>query len=295
MTTSVPTSQPLTGPLPVTSLPGGVAMITLEHPDKPLVIMDRSLLHRLDRTLDELENDLKAVYIRSADTKVFVAGADLKEIDALDDEALLTYLASGVQTLDRIASLPCPTVALVNGAALGGGLELALHCSAIVATRTNAKGKPYPIGLPEAGLGLCPGWGGTQRLAGRIDPATAITATAEGRPFTSDDLPEGLVDAFANSVDDLVSTADAWRQAQGDTWPSRTILDADPETMKTALMSTRDSVGDDAAAMAVCEAIWAGLEHGMDTGLATERRLLVALRKTEATRAKLNAFFQGVR
>ena len=153
---------------------------------------------------------------------------------------------------------PVIRFALLNGATLGGGMELALHCSAIIATRTTLKGKPYPIGLPEAGLGLCPGWGGTQRMPARMDPVTAITATAMGRPFKTNEIPEGLVDAFVDGPEDLVAQANAWCGEQHDIRPPRAIQDADPEMMQAALATARDSLGDDAAAHAVCEAIWAG-------------------------------------
>ncbi len=295
MTTSVSTSQAPVEPLPLSMIADGVAVITLENPTQPLVIMDHALIHRLDRTLDHLEDNLKAVYIKSADPRVFVAGADLKEIDGLEDDQLLEYLEAGVATFNRLAQLPCQTIALLNGAALGGGLELALHCSAIIATRTNAKGKPYPIGLPEAGLGLCPGWGGTQRMPARMDPTVAIQAAALGQPFLTNDMPDGLVDVFVDSEEDLVPAADAWCDQQPDLRHPGSIQDLDPNTLKAALTSSRDSLGDDAAAHAVCEAIWAGTEHGLEAGLAAERRLLVALRGTESTRLKLNAFFEGAR
>lgn len=295
MTTTALSSQQTVRPLPVELLSGNVVQITLENPDQPLVILDRSLLQRLDRTLDDLPENCATLLIRSADEKVFVAGANLKEIDSLGDEELRRYLAEGTRIFRRISDLPCPSVALVNGAALGGGLELALHCTAIVATRVNAKSRAYPIGLPEAGLGLCPGWGGTQRLPGRVDLATAIEATANGKPFMTEDLPEGLVDAFADSEDDLVSTALSWIESNRDHVPVRTVQQMDPETTLGVVSGIRDGVGDNAAAMAVCEAVHAGVEQGLDAGLAAERRLLVALRGTEETRKKLNAFFEGQR
>ncbi|MCH2132835.1 MAG: enoyl-CoA hydratase/isomerase family protein [Phycisphaerales bacterium] len=282
-------------PLPITTLANGVLMITLEHPDRPLVILDQALLKRLDRTLDELPADATAVYVQSGDSKVFIAGADLKEIDALTDDQLLAYLSEGVRIFERLSTLPCPSVALVNGATLGGGLELAMHCTAIVASRVNAKGKPYPIGLPEAGLGLCPAWGGTQYLPGRIAASTAIPATATGTPFSIADVPEGLVDAFADTPADLVATADQWLAATPDPTHPGTVQQADREAILAAIEQTRADAGDHAAALAVCDAIRTGLDRDLAGGLEAERRLLVALRQTEDTRAKLTAFFQGAR
>lgn len=295
MTTTAFSSQQTVQPLPMEFLPGNVALMTLENPEQPLVILDRSLLNRIDRTLDELPGDCTTLLIQSCDEKVFVAGANLKEIDSLGDDELRQYLAEGARIFSRIADLPFPSVALINGAALGGGLELALHCTGIVATRNNAKGRSYPIGLPEAGLGLCPGWGGTQRLPGRMDVETAVKATASGTPFTTEHAPHGLVDVFVDSVDELVSTALSWIEATRNETLVRTVQQLDPETTIAMVSGIRDTLGDNAAAVAVCEAVHAGVQQGLDAGLAAERRLLVALRGTDETRKKLNAFFEGQR
>lgn len=295
MTTAAFSSQSTAEPLPIQALPGKVSLITLENTELPLVILDRSLLSRLDRTLDELPDDCRLLLIQSGDEKVFVAGANLREIDALNDEELRSYLAEGIRIFQRIADLPFPSVALLNGVALGGGLELALHCSGIIATRHNAKGRPYQIGLPEAGIGLCPGWGGTQRLPGRVDVKTAVEAAALGKPFMTDDCPEGLVDVFVDSPEELVSTAISWIDSIHETTLVRTIQQIEPDPALAIVSAIRDSVHDSAAAVAVCEAVHAGVEQGLDAGLAAERRLLVALRGTEETRNKLNAFFEGQR
>ncbi|MCH2151958.1 MAG: enoyl-CoA hydratase/isomerase family protein [Phycisphaerales bacterium] len=291
------TSQIQSGPsqLPMTLLDDGTTLITLEHPDQPLVILDQQLLGRLDVTLDAIADDCPAVLVASGDQKVFVAGADLKEIDGLDDDELLEYLAKGVRVFGRLAELPCPTVALINGAALGGGLELALHCTAIIASRTNAKGRSYPIGLPEAGLGLCPGWGGTQLLPGRVEPRSGIEATAEGRPFSIEDSPNGLVDRFAETPDELVMTAIEWIKENPKASGLRSIQNTDRDAVQEALADIQSGTGHAAAHVAVCDAIQTGLERGLESGLEAERRLLVALRKTEETRNKLNAFFEGAR
>lgn len=287
--------QPETTLLPITLLEDGVVLITLEHPDQPLVILDQQLLGRLDETLDQLPDHCSAVLLASADPKVFIAGADLKEIDGLDDDQLLSYLASGAKIFGRLAELPCPTVALINGAALGGGLELALHCTAIIASRTNAKGRSYPIGLPEAGLGLCPGWGGTQLLPGRIDPEIGIQATASGTPFKIDDAPSGLVDQFAETPDELLASAMSWIKSNPEATGLRCIQSVDQGAVQKALADVQSGTEQSAAHLAVCDAIQTGLDRGLESGLEAERRLLVALRQTEETRIKLNAFFEGSR
>ena len=137
----------------------GIVSIHLSSPDRPVVILDAALLQQLDATLDALlecsvANDITGVLLCSDCSRVFIAGADLREIDALNDEDLRAYLAFGSSVFSKLALLPCPTAACIDGAALGGGLEIALHCDGLIASATNAKGKPYPIGLPECGLGL---------------------------------------------------------------------------------------------------------------------------------------------
>ena len=169
------------------------------NPARPrggVVVLDSWLLDAIDEAMDRIAGfgDIKGFILASDSERVFVAGADLAEIDALDDDALLAYLARGAAVYQRIADLPCPTVAAVNGACLGGGLEIAMHCDVLVSAVVSPDDKPWRIGLPEAGLGLCPGWGGTQMLPARIDPATAIAATASGTTFKATEIPDGLVE-----------------------------------------------------------------------------------------------------
>ena len=161
----------------------GVVTLWLDGDGRPVVVLDRNLIQRLNATLDAInqEENITGRFLKSDCSRVFVAGADLAEIDALDDPALHAYLAFGTTVFGRLAELPFPSIALVSGAALGGGLEIAMHCDAIIASKVGGNEKPYPIGLPEAGLGICPGWGGSQMLPARIDPTVAIEATLQLR------------------------------------------------------------------------------------------------------------------
>ena len=152
----------------------GVVVMTLEQADRPVVVLDSALLESIDKALDEIGTDLKG-FVLTSSSRVFVAGANLEEIMSLDDAALDQYLKFGSRVYGRIANLPCPSVAAINGATLGGGLELAMHCDTLIAMMPQARedgkpAKPYHIGLPEAGLCICPGWGGTNMLPARIDP-----------------------------------------------------------------------------------------------------------------------------
>ncbi len=271
----------------------GIVTLWLDGGGRPVVVLDRNLIQRLNATLDAIEqqDNIKGLVLRSNCDRVFVAGADLAEIDALDDPALHAYLAFGTTVFGRISSLPYPTVACLAGATLGGGLEVAMHCDGLIASKTTAKGKPYPIGLPEAGLGICPGWGGSQMLPARIDPATAIKATATGTPFMISDLPDGLIDEFVETPDELQQAAEVWlqnREATGAT--PRSIDPKDSDAYTPALTTAKTETEKTETADGVFLAVETGIREGWSAAVAIEQCELVRLRNTPAAREKLDAF-----
>lgn len=264
------------------------------NPRGGVVVLDRWLVSELDRALASVAADPPSgLVLASASPRVFVAGADLAEIDALDDAGLEDYLAQGAACFRRLLDLPCPTAAVIHGAALGGGLELALFCDGLGFLATAEGAKPYLVGLPEASLGICPGWGGTQTLPARIEPSLAIARTASGTPWKSHELPAGLADFSAASLEELHTAAAEWIAAHPEA-PSRRprALGAGArETIEAAIA---------AAGLASCEpltppaavvaAVRAGVAGGFDAGLREERARLIELRTTEPTRARIRAF-----
>jgi len=149
----------------------GVAILTLSSP--PVNALNKAMIRTLHAALDSVDraDDVSVVHFRSA-LKVFCAGADLAEMRAnLANPTCVDAQIDAVRDLQavlrRIESLPMATVAEVGGAAMGGGLELALACDFRVAA-SEAK-----LALPEVGLGLIPGAGGTQRLTTLCGPAIA--------------------------------------------------------------------------------------------------------------------------
>jgi enoyl-CoA hydratase/carnithine racemase len=271
----------------------GIATLWLDAEGKSVVILDRSGIQRLNTTLDliEKQTEITGLILRSDCERVFVAGADLKEIDGLNDQGLHAYLAFGTTVFGRIAALPYPTVACLNGATLGGGLEIAMHCDGLVASKHTSGGKGYSIGLPEAKLGLCPGWGGTQMLPARIDPETAMIATATGTLFDSTDLPDGLVDVLVDTPDDLQEAAETWLQsATASTGTPTAINPADGETYCTALETAKANTDETEAAQGVFHAIEIGITSGWTAAVAVEQCELVRLRNTSTAREKLDAF-----
>jgi len=274
----------------------GIVTLWLDSPKRRVVVLDGWLLDQLHLFLDKLEAGPapSGLIIMSAKERVFVAGADLAEIDSLSDDALHGYLTEGAEAFNRIAQLPCPTVAAIDGAALGGGLELAMHCDALVAAKPLQDDTPYRIGLPEAGLGLCPGWGGTQMLPARIDPAAAIEMMVIGHTPAITDFPDGLFDRVIENEADLHEAATVWIEDCEKPGPRRAPMCIDQsnrDRVRKALESVRDKLPDTPAANAVVEAVEIGIEEGWAAGAAAERRLLVSLRRTPAARAKLDAFF----
>jgi len=271
----------------------GTATLWLATEGKSVVILDRNGIQRLNITLDHIEKqtEITGLILRSDCERVFVAGADLKEIDGLSDQGLHAYLAFGTTVFGRIASLPYPTVACLNGATLGGGLEIAMHCDGLIASKCTSSGKGYSIGLPEAKLGLCPGWGGTQMLPARIDPETAMIATATGNLFDSADLPDGFVDVLVDTPDDLQEAAETWlRSATASTAATTAIDPADGAAYSTALEAAKANTDETEAAQGVFHAIETGMTAGWSAAVAVEQCELVRLRNTSTARKKLDAF-----
>jgi enoyl-CoA hydratase/carnithine racemase len=290
-------------PLPFSRDDANVITLRLEQPGAPVVVLDHPLIQRLEAALKAVPRDAAGLVLASASERVFVAGADLKSIDAvngLPDPQLDAYLAYAQRIFGMLSQLPCWTAAAINGAALGGGLELAMHCDGLVAA-PSASGKPYPVGLPEAGLSICPGWGGTNLLPARMDPADAIRRTAEGKPLTFDEaVAAGLFDTVAPTAAELLGTAKAWVLAkrasggprrQGE--PSRWIgTPATRSRVQAALTTAADTLPKTESAAACVAAVRAGLDSGWLAALDVERRELVRLRGTPAGRAAITAFFE---
>lgn len=271
-----------------------IAVLTLDQPGRPVVVIDESLLARLDATLDTLPRELGGFVLASSAPRAFVAGADLKAIMAMDDAELHAYLEYGARVFQRIADLPCPTAAAIHSVALGGGLELAMHCDGL-AGLIDPEAKPYLIGLPEAGLKICPGWGGTNLLPARIDATDAIVATANGRAMKSDQADEmGLFDVTVSAADDLIPAARAWVGAQETPArkgrPSRCIDESNVDEMKDALSDARDELESAEHTEAVCDAVQAGIDSGWAAAVQCERDHLVRLRHTEPARETIGAF-----
>lgn len=176
-------------------LKGSVGVITINKEDKrnSLSLDTLLLLKKVLTSLDE-NNKVRAVIITGSGSKVFAAGADLKEAIKLTKEDRKTQIDLGHQVFQMIENFRTPVIAAINGHALGGGLELALACDIRIVDE-RAK-----VGLVEVGIGTIPGWGGTQRLSNIVGLGNAKEMILTAIPLTAEEAKEkGLANKVAEN------------------------------------------------------------------------------------------------
>jgi enoyl-CoA hydratase len=170
-----------------------VSVVTVDRPDA-LNALDVETLTALRDRLRECSKDVdtRVVVLTGAGDRAFIAGADIKYMSGLDVEQAKAWGELGHETAQLLETMPQPTIAAINGFALGGGCELALACDLRYAS-SNAK-----LGQPEINLGIIPGWGGTQRLARATTLGFAKELILTGRTVDAEEaLERGLVNAVA--------------------------------------------------------------------------------------------------
>ncbi|MET7456072.1 enoyl-CoA hydratase-related protein [Streptomyces sp. NPDC005574] len=237
----------------------GVGTLRLDRP--PMNALDVATQDRLKELAEEVtrREDVRAVVIHGGE-KVFAAGADIKEMQAMDHTAMILRGKALQDAFTAVARIPKPVVAAVTGYALGGGCELAL-CADFRIAADNAK-----LGQPEILLGLIPGAGGTQRLSRLVGPSKAKDLIFTGRMVKADEaLALGLVDR-------VVPAADVYPQAHA--WAARLAQ------------------GPAIALRAAKEAIDTGLETDIETGLAVERNWFAGLFATEDRERGMRSFVE---
>ncbi len=172
--------------------PGAVTLLELDNP--PLNLVDGKLTRALGAALDELAADegVRAVVLAGAGERAFCAGSDVKEFEGLAGRVAEGKLLLEKLVYRQLAGLPLPSIAAIDGDALGGGLELALCCDLRVA------GADARLGMPEVRLGVIPGSGGTQRLPRIIGPARAKQMMFAGELMSAAEAERiGLVNELA--------------------------------------------------------------------------------------------------
>ncbi|GGX77034.1 enoyl-CoA hydratase/isomerase family protein [Streptomyces minutiscleroticus] len=237
----------------------GVGTIRLDRP--PMNALDVAVQDRLKELAEEAarREDVRAVVLYGGE-KVFAAGADIKEMQAMDHAAMVVRSRGLQDSFTAVARIPKPVVAAVTGYALGGGCELAL-CADYRIAADDAK-----LGQPEILLGLIPGAGGTQRLARLIGPSRAKDLIFTGRMVKADEaLALGLVDR-------VVPAAETYEQAHA--WAAKLA-----QGPALALRAAKESVD-------------AGLETDLETGLAIERNWFAGLFATEDRERGMRSFVE---
>jgi 3-hydroxyacyl-CoA dehydrogenase/enoyl-CoA hydratase/3-hydroxybutyryl-CoA epimerase len=171
----------------------GVAWLCIDKAGASANTLSRDVMTELNEHLEALEKDLpKAVIVCSGKKSGFIAGADIKEFTGLSNaDQAYEMVRAGQTVMDRLEALRCPTIALINGFALGGGLELAMACR----YRIMVDSPKAVIGLPEVKLGIHPGFGGTVRSIRLAGPMAAMDMMLTGRNFRPRQAKKlGLVD-----------------------------------------------------------------------------------------------------
>jgi 3-hydroxyacyl-CoA dehydrogenase/enoyl-CoA hydratase/3-hydroxybutyryl-CoA epimerase len=286
----------------VNQLPDGVAALVLDVPGRGVNVLSRQVLADLEAALDRVAADdsFRLLVIRSGKPGSFIAGADVHELSQLatpEDAAALSE--TGQRVLDKLAALSIPTAAIVGGACLGGGLELAMACDYRVAI----DGPRTQFGLPEVELGLVPGWGGTQRLPRLVGLERGLLMILSGRRLgAAEAVRWGLADGLADEKDegppDFLA-APVKRPRRGlplRTWRQR-LLESNPFGRWLILRLTerrlRRRLPDDMPApWEAVQTVRLGLKRGMAAGLVREREAVARLAATDACRNLVRVFLQ---
>jgi 3-hydroxyacyl-CoA dehydrogenase/enoyl-CoA hydratase/3-hydroxybutyryl-CoA epimerase len=162
----------------------GIIWLCIDKADASANVLSQDVLRELVSMLERLELDPpRGVVLHSGKRNGFVMGADINEFTSIESaDQAYELIRLGQQVFDRLAALRCPTVAVINGFALGGGLELALACDYRLALHNK---KPV-IGLPEVQLGLHPGFGGTVRAVQIAGVRAAMQLMLTGKPIMAE-------------------------------------------------------------------------------------------------------------
>jgi enoyl-CoA hydratase len=235
-----------------------VGVLTINRP-KALNALNSDVLGDIESVIDSIDvNDVRALIITGAGDKSFVAGADIAQMSKLTRAEGKAFAKKGIDIFRKIELLPIPVIAAVNGYALGGGNELALSCDIRICS-DNAI-----FGQPEVGLGITPGFGGTQRLARTIGVGKAKEIIYTAKNIKADEAYRvGLVNAV---------------------YPAA-------ELMPAALKLAGKIAGNAPIAVRACkEAINGGLQADIDTGLRLEETLFSGCFESEDQVNAMEAF-----
>ena len=275
----------------------GVLVLSFDRAGEAVNTFAQDVLIELEGLLERLAIDPpKGLVLASAKASGFIAGADIKEFQTFDQKGTVAdAIRRGQQAFQRLAELPCPTVAAIHGFCMGGGTEIALACRYRVASRDAST----RIGLPEVKLGIYPGWGGSVRLPRLVGAPAAFDMMLTGRTLSASAARNiGLVDKVSEPallIDDAAKLALGGaprpfkQRAMGwltNTWPARQAL-APMLTKQVARKARREHYPAPYALITTWQRSGGSVQKRLDA----ERRSVVKLASTPTARNLIRVFF----
>ena len=240
---------------------GNIAVATINRP-KALNALNSQVLEDLNELVDlvNADEEIRALVLTGAGEKAFVAGADIGEMSTLTKAEGEAFGKKGNDVFRKLETMPIPTIAAINGFALGGGCELSMSCDIRICADTAV------FGQPEVGLGITPGFGGTQRLARLVSPGMAKQLIYTARNIKADEaLRIGLVNAV---------------------YPAEELMAAAEKMAATIAANAPIAV------RACKKAINAGLDVDMDAALVIEEKLFGSCFETADQAEGMGAFLE---
>ena len=277
--------------------PDGVVLLTFDRSGESVNTFAQDVLVELDTLLERLALDPpRALVLRSGKAKGFIAGADIREFAEFDAKGTIgDSIRRGQQVFQRLAELPCPTVAAIHGFCMGGGTEISLACRYRVASNDPST----RIGLPEVKLGIYPGWGGSVRLPRLVGTPAAMDMMLTGRTLSASAAKAiGLVDRVVEPAQLIDAAAElALKGAERpfrqrfmgwltNTWPARQLM-APMLVKQVARKARREHYP---APYALIET-WRRTGGGIQNRLSAERKAVVKLAGTPTARNLTRVFF----
>jgi enoyl-CoA hydratase/carnithine racemase len=269
---------------------GGIRTLWFDQPGTPQNFLDASALDGLEARLIELENDPSArgLVIRSAKAAGFCAGTDLQTIlSCRTPEESQAFASHGLRVFGHLSALSVPTVAVIHGSCLGGGIELALACRRRVAL---ASDEPIRVGVPEVHFGLIPAWGAITQLPRIIGPDDGLTLLISGRTI-------GYLLARSHGFVDRLAS-------QGDSIESLDVLGNDPaaernwpkEVWEEAWNRARESIDEQPgdfpeAQLRILAIVSIDLAHGREAARQATIEAMGEIAMSEDVRAALAEYF----
>ena len=236
------------------------AVLTINRPEA-LNALNDEVISQLDRVLDSIDPaEVRCLIVTGAGQKAFVAGADIAQMSGLTKAEGEAFGKHGNDVFRKLETLPIPTIAAVNGFALGGGCELAMSCDIRLCAETAV------FGQPEVGLGITPGFGGTQRMARLIGPGKAKELIYTARNIKA---PEALSVGLVQAV-----------------YPAEELME------QAEKMAARIAGNAPIAVRACKKAINDGLKVDMDAAVAVEEKLFGSCFETQDQKNAMTAFVE---